>query len=596
MKTESKAIIVSVVVLAVCLAAVGGVTYSWFSDTEQSDVDVSTGTLSVETSDYKLTDVRASEVLEEETSLPANISLDNVVANREYTIEYNVSFSQSVEAIYRVVTEVTNIDEGQEDYIITSISAIDLSNQQSADLSQWTHVAAGSDKEYYIVVTIETTIEYGNGLDASTYHGFDISIVNEIYQGDAFSSDSVTSVVSDGENEISVYDQNEDSTAISATISFTGGTGGASTNQNLNVSTTSPDDYTVSDGSMALAGINVESSNGGSALAGIETKLSFLIDGEYQESDITIYHGTTVFTPDDLDVTNDTTAETTTVSFTTDEGFSAYFVTVMPEAKVGETSYLKLQDALDAATAGSTVTLLKDVTGGVVIDDADNLTIDLNGKTLDSGTANTALNINNGIVASIKNGTLVGMYYGLALQNTAKVVELNCTAKATYSNAVYLRDQSSIDRITGGVYHGYMITEFDDYQRTLSGTFGLYIGSNAIVGTISGGEFQGTSASFRNYGTIESVTGGKFMNPLIDDSNSTFSDVNELVVFYNNAPKSVTGGIWFNQAGGKIALADGYAFSQTSESVSYDGVTCHVKPSVSHSGTYYYYEVTTTTA
>lgn len=86
------------------------------------------------------------------------------------------------------------------------------------------------------------------------------------------------------------------------------------------------------------------------------------------------------------------------------------------------------------------------------------------------------------------------------------------------------------------------------------------------------------------------------MNPLIDDSNSTFSDVNELVVFYNNAPKSVTGGIWFNQAGGKIALADGYAFSQTSESVSYDGVTCHVKPSVSHSGTYYYYEVTTTTA
>ena len=591
MRTEIKAIVVSVVVLAVCLAAVGGITYSWFSDTEQSDVDVTTGTLSVETSDYVLTDVGTGTQLATGTQLPAEIKLSNVVANREYTVSYKVTFTHSVDAVYRVAMNVSGIEQSQEKYVVTSISAKDSGNTE-VDLSQWTPGAtADSPTAYDVIVTVKTAAEYGNGLDASIQHSFEINIINEIYQGDAFSSDTVTSVVSEGDNEISVYDQTEGSSALSATISFAAGTDGASVDQTMTVSATSPEDYTVSDGSVALAGIDVTSSLGGSALQGVETKITFVIDGQYDASELLIYHDGTRFETNDLAASYDMIADTTTVSFTTSAGFSAYFVAVMPEAKVGDTTYINLQDALNAAKSGETVTLAKDVTGGVVIENANSFSIDLNDKTLDSGTANSALIVRNGTVTSITNGTIIGVNYGLVVQNNANVGVLNCTIKATYADAVRLQNQSSIGEISGGVYHGYTLTDFDDYQKTFAGSFGLYIGSDASVNTISGGEFQGTSASFRNYGTIESVTGGKFMNPLIDDKKTTFSDINELVVFYNNAPKSVTGGVWFNQGTGKITPADGYEFSQTIESVSYEGVTCHVKPTVTHSGTYYFYEV-----
>ena len=49
MKSQTKALLASVMVLALALSSVGGVTYSWFSDTEESDITVSTGTVQVET-------------------------------------------------------------------------------------------------------------------------------------------------------------------------------------------------------------------------------------------------------------------------------------------------------------------------------------------------------------------------------------------------------------------------------------------------------------------------------------------------------------------------------------------------------------------
>lgn len=48
MKTQVKAIVASVVVIALCLAAVGGVTYSWFSDSADTTIDVTTGIVNVD--------------------------------------------------------------------------------------------------------------------------------------------------------------------------------------------------------------------------------------------------------------------------------------------------------------------------------------------------------------------------------------------------------------------------------------------------------------------------------------------------------------------------------------------------------------------
>ena len=51
-------------------------------------------------------------------------------------------------------------------------------------------------------------------------------------------------------------------------------------------------------------------------------------------------------------------------------------------ARVGSTGYTTLQDAINAAGKGDTVTLLKNVTQSVTIDEGDTIVLDLNGKTL----------------------------------------------------------------------------------------------------------------------------------------------------------------------------------------------------------------------
>ena len=60
--------------------------------------------------------------------------------------------------------------------------------------------------------------------------------------------------------------------------------------------------------------------------------------------------------------------------------------TVEAVASVGSKQYGSLQAAIDAATAGQTVTLLTDATENVEIAKEKNLTLDLNGKTLSGGT------------------------------------------------------------------------------------------------------------------------------------------------------------------------------------------------------------------
>ncbi|MBR2452767.1 MAG: hypothetical protein IKB32_01810 [Clostridia bacterium] len=61
------------------------------------------------------------------------------------------------------------------------------------------------------------------------------------------------------------------------------------------------------------------------------------------------------------------------------------------EAKVGDTHYARLSNAIAKAAAGDTITLLSDVSlaDGLVIDKEDVITLDLNGKTISRNTAET---------------------------------------------------------------------------------------------------------------------------------------------------------------------------------------------------------------
>lgn len=75
-------------------------------------------------------------------------------------------------------------------------------------------------------------------------------------------------------------------------------------------------------------------------------------------------------------------------------------------ARIESTYYLKLQEAINAASDGATVILLNNVTEKIIIDSSKNLTIDLSSKTLTGSIEEADTIINNG-TSTIKNGTLV---------------------------------------------------------------------------------------------------------------------------------------------------------------------------------------------
>ena len=48
MKAQTKAVVASIVVVALALSAISGVTYSWFSDSETSNIDVSAAKVDID--------------------------------------------------------------------------------------------------------------------------------------------------------------------------------------------------------------------------------------------------------------------------------------------------------------------------------------------------------------------------------------------------------------------------------------------------------------------------------------------------------------------------------------------------------------------
>ena len=176
MKAQMKAIGAVAVVAALALVAVSGITYSWFSDSENSEITVSTGIVKVDT---KVTDVGNAgsyiENLKVNQKLPEAMALTNLISNAEDKLDlnfsYEVQFTNSVSAKYYIVATtdneqlITNLELTSADVIIGTVTALD----------------EGSSSEPSKVATIDVkiTIDLSNknmGKSGS------ISIRNEIYQ------------------------------------------------------------------------------------------------------------------------------------------------------------------------------------------------------------------------------------------------------------------------------------------------------------------------------------------------------------------------------------------------------------------------------
>ena len=207
-------------------------------------------------------------------------------------------------------------------------------------------------------------------------------------------------------------------------------------------------------------------------------------------------------------------------------------------AQIGDVKYETLAEAIAAANAGDTVTLLAEVTADVVIDK--NITLDLGGKTLtNTGAGKATISVTGGTV-TVKNGTVIGgtSYYNIEVTKGSNanltLEDITATAGNTGSSMI---DNWGTMTIKSGTYTGGLNVVKSEEGSTLvisGGKFELnYAVSNNYNGvilsagttTISGGEFiqNATTPQWGNpqvvwaqqvdgYISKIEITGGTFTN------------------------------------------------------------------------------------
>ena len=292
----------------------------------------------------------------------------------------------------------------------------------------------------------------------------------------------------------------------------------------------------------------------------------------------------------------------TTTTVASDNSYE--FTTAMPVAKIGETTYATLAEAVAAAQNGETITLIDNVVlAEIVTIPADKtLTIDLNGKSIsmEESIIATAYAINNlgnlTITDGVGGGSINarGIYngYGNGGANvaTAKITVVNGTinAKGTNGGGAAIFNYGVAD-IQGGTF-----TSVASYAIALQTGSTMTIGENAIItgginswqstltitgGTISNDKsgkhvvYAGESAVTINGGTFHNnnsgnatimasgstaaveITGGTFTLNIVDASSSYLIDATSSAT-YTISGGSFTGGIRA-QGGTKYEITGG---------------------------------------
>lgn len=160
--------------------------------------------------------------------------------------------------------------------------------------------------------------------------------------------------------------------------------------------------------------------------------------------------------------------------------------TTAPVAEVGGKGYSSLQEAINAALGGETVTLLTDATEDVTIA-GKNITLDLGGKTLTNTNAGKAtLTIAKGATATVKNGSIVGGtdFYTIQNNGTATLKDVTATAGNTGSSML---DNWGTLTIESGSYSGGLNVVKSEEDSTLTingGKFELSYATSGYTGVV----------------------------------------------------------------------------------------------------------------
>ena len=120
MKNQTKAVIASIVVIALALTAVSGITYSWFSDTEKANITVSTAAI-----DYTVSYIAVNEKEKNKTQIENETGyvckINNPAANAKINVTATITNKSTIDTKYKLF--VTSTDVG-------NLTEYDLKNVQ----------------------------------------------------------------------------------------------------------------------------------------------------------------------------------------------------------------------------------------------------------------------------------------------------------------------------------------------------------------------------------------------------------------------------------------------------------------------------------
>ena len=271
-------------------------------------------------------------------------------------------------------------------------------------------------------------------------------------------------------------------------------------------------------------------------------------------------------------------------------------------AKIGGTEYDTLQAAVDAATAGQTIVLLKDVDASSGVTVGKKIVLDMNGKKLYNtvdiwDTSWSLISVQaNGDLTITGNGTFAAKEndcYAVDVQDGGKVTIQNGTFIGNI-HAVYVYIGTAI--INGGTYT--VQQQYPNADRPYDFVLNCYDASRAdgtAKITVNGGEFpqiDPSNCKAEGEGT-DFVAAGVAVATVVDGDNTSYAVGSAVIAAAANSGKSVTvtktGPVTGVDAGKSIAVADGVT------GVTVNGVTVTGDTYTVPQPPRYYYNSTTTT-
>ncbi|MBQ4385399.1 MAG: hypothetical protein II823_05710 [Kiritimatiellae bacterium] len=205
-------------------------------------------------------------------------------------------------------------------------------------------------------------------------------------------------------------------------------------------------------------------------------------------------------------------------------------------AEVNGQGYEALAEAIGAAEAGDTVTLLAGVTGPATIPAGKEITLDLNGKTISGGYYGI---VNNGTLTVTGSGTVSGTYGVRAMSGSTTTIKSGTFNAQECAVATFKDCTGATINIDGGTF-----TTVDN--SVLSGNGSANSGNN--VWTINGGTFNGgiTSAGYVACG-------------IYAPNNDTWT--------VNGGTFNITGGVGILARAGVVTVKEGVTITTTGSAI-----------------------------